>query len=92
MAVFGLIWFLGSALFSLALLQGGRLLRAMLLWGALGVLGVAYLNYVELGILQTVCLYCLSAHLLGITFLAATLVYWRFEPSSQLGAEEAVNS
>ncbi len=79
MAVFGLTWFLVSTALCVALLEGKQLTRHLLLWGVLGIAGVVYLNYVELMLLQTVCLYCLSGHILGIVILAAAILYARGE-------------
>jgi uncharacterized membrane protein len=77
MAIFGLAWFAVAIALTAGELSGRRLVESTIIWGLLGVAGVFYLNYVEIEILRTVCVYCLSSHILGVTFLAATILYAR---------------
>jgi uncharacterized membrane protein len=77
MAIFGLAWFAVAITLTAGQLSGRDLVEPLIIWGLLGVAGVFYLNYIEIEILRTVCVYCLASHILGVTFLASTIVYAR---------------
>lgn len=72
-AALGAAWFTVAAALSLTAALRGRCGRALLSWCVVGVLGVAYLIYLEVAVIGAVCLYCTLAHLLGlgVTGLAA---------------------
>ena len=65
-AALGATWFALAAALSLMVALGGRGGRALLSWCVAGMLGVAYLVYVEIALIGVVCLYCTIAHLLGV--------------------------
>ena len=72
----GLLWFLVSAVLAVvAMRQGKRWIRTtQLIWGALGILTVLYLVYVELVILHTICAWCTVVHALVLVSLLLIII------------------
>jgi uncharacterized membrane protein len=73
-AVLGVVWFLVALILSISLLPLNRssAARAVILWSVAGVAGVFYLVYVELVVVDAICLWCTVAHILIIAiFLLA---------------------
>ena len=75
-AALGALWFAVAATLSSIAWIKGRCGRALLAWCIAGMLGVAYLVYVEVALIGAVCLYCTMAHILGagITGLSAAAI------------------
>lgn len=74
-AIFGLVWFLGSTGLSIAGMRGstasrGRLRSVWTVWTALGALSVVYLVYLELMVIGRICLWCSGVHLIVLSMLA----------------------
>lgn len=72
----GLAWFVVSALLALAGIRSRqRWIRgAELAWTILGMLTVLYLVYVEIVILQTICLWCTAVHVVIFGSLLVAMV------------------
>lgn len=64
-AAYGAVWFVAASALSLASLRAPSLLRYLVYWGALGLIGIAYLTYVEIFVIGSVCVFCTLAHLMG---------------------------
>ena len=73
-AFYGLVWFVASATLSLASLKRHIARRMLLYWGALGLAGIAVLNYVEFFVIGAFCLYCSIAHVLGVGVFAMAYI------------------
>ena len=81
----GLFWFVVSGALAVVGLRAAArndyepdwLLRAQLIWSALGMVVVLYLVYAEIVVLHRICEWCTAVHLLT---LASLLVVMRREP------------
>lgn len=71
----GIIWFAVSGGLAALRLRGDSpaLARAQLAWGALGLLAVLYLVYVEIDRVGAICVWCTVAHALVLLTLLALL-------------------
>ncbi|HEU5199134.1 MAG TPA: vitamin K epoxide reductase family protein [Ktedonobacterales bacterium] len=95
----GLLWFLVSAVLAVgALRQSKRWIRTtQLVWGALGMLTVLYLVYVELVILHTICAWCTAVHVaifvsLMLVIIECYLSDWNQERAAEEEEEARITS
>lgn len=86
----GLLWFVVSAVLAIgALRQRQRWIStAQLVWGALGMLTVLYLVYVELVILHTICAWCTAVHVIVFVSLLVMIIERYLEGTQERAAEE----
>ncbi len=77
----GLVWFVVSGALALVVwrLRPGepRLLILELIWGALGMLTVFYLVYVEIVRLHKICAWCTAIHVTILVMLLIAVVQWQ---------------
>lgn len=76
-AFLGVVWFAVAAWLSMVVARNQNWLVYLLVWSLLAPGGVSVLAYIELFLIGAICPLCTSAHALGITILALTLVMWR---------------
>jgi len=71
----GILWFAVSGALAAARLRSESplLARTQLAWGALGLLAVLYLVYVEIDRVGAICVWCTAAHALVLLTLLAVL-------------------
>lgn len=72
-ALLGAAWFMIAIVFSAACLFREIFGKILFGWGLLGVVGVGYLVYIEIGVLHTICLYCTLAHVLGLAITITSI-------------------
>ena len=72
-ALLGAAWFIVAIVFSAACLFRKTFGKILFVWGLLGVAGVGYLVYIEIGVLHAICLYCTVAHVLGLAITVASI-------------------
>lgn len=72
-ALLGAIWFMIAIAFSAAAFFREIFGKILFAWGLLGVAGVGYLVYIEVGILHAICLYCTMAHVLGLAITVTSV-------------------
>lgn len=82
-SLFGVAWFAVMAVLTIV----RPFDRLMLAWLALGILTVAWLVFVELERLRTICLWCTAAHVLVLVIFVLAVLGPSFAPSA--GEEEA---
>lgn len=73
-ATFGLIWFLGASAISIVSFKFPIKRLFFLSWAIIGVLGILYFIYAEY-LIESICLLCTAAHLLGLSFLGLSYFY-----------------
>ncbi|MDJ0274968.1 MAG: vitamin K epoxide reductase family protein [Nitrososphaerota archaeon] len=73
-AAYGVAWFAVSSVLSLASLRSPSLMRYLVYWGALGLMGVAYLTYLEFFVIGSFCVFCTVAHLMGALVFGLALL------------------
>lgn len=94
----GMLWFLvagGLAVLAFAALRRGepearRLRQGLLVWGALGLLTVLYLVFVEIVRLRSICLWCTAIHLL--TFASFLVILNHLQQPSPAVAQSLARS
>ena len=73
-ALLGAIWFAVAITLSITSYLSTRFGRIFLGWCIIGMLGVAYLVYVEAVLLHAICIYCTFAHVLGAVLTALSVI------------------
>jgi uncharacterized membrane protein len=83
-AAFGLVWFAVAS--ALPFQNARKRSRQVLLlgWSLLALAGIALLMYVEFIIIGSFCIYCTSAHLLGIAVAGCSFATWRSRSQQRL--------
>lgn len=78
MEYYGAAWFTVSLLLSIFSLfsRVGKIL--LLGWSVLGILGVIYLVYVEVFLVNSICILCTVAHVFGILILLASYIGYKY--------------
>ena len=76
-AVLGLAFFVGMVVLCMPVFSGRLWSDLRVVGSAVGVVMVLWLLYVELFLVEAICLYCTAVHALTVAMLAATL--WRRE-------------
>jgi uncharacterized membrane protein len=66
LSALGLIWFVFAIIFSFRP-------HIILMWGVVGIGGAGYLIGIELFVLHTICLFCTTAHVLGIAIMICAI-------------------
>jgi len=70
-ALYGLAWFIVAFMLSLLSIRLTWPRSLLLAWSIVGLLGAAGLTYIELVIINAVCILCTVAHILGAGIFAA---------------------
>lgn len=74
MALYGVVWFALALALSLSSLRYEAAGLLLLGWSIAGVMGAAWLLYVEVALINAVCILCSAAHGLGAGILALSLL------------------
>ncbi|MEM2004270.1 MAG: vitamin K epoxide reductase family protein [Nitrososphaerota archaeon] len=78
MEYYGAAWFTVSLLLSLSSLLS-RMSKILLFgWSVLGILGVACLVYVEVFLVNSICILCTVAHAFGILIFSASYIGYKY--------------
>jgi uncharacterized membrane protein len=73
----GLVWFLvAMALASGIKKRGNWMLALLVVWSGIGLAGVLVLFFVEAFLVDEICLYCTSAHAIGLAVIGLTFLIW----------------
>jgi uncharacterized membrane protein len=83
-ALLGAFWFIVASLLAVGVVNKTSWIKFLLAWSVLGMVGVAWLVYVELFLIASVCLLCTLTHSIGIAILILTLAIWRGGHSQEL--------
>jgi uncharacterized membrane protein len=75
-ASLGLAWFLGALLLGILAAQNRSYLKLLLAWSGLAVAGTVVLFLIEVFLLEEICPFCTSAHVLGLGIAAITSKLW----------------
>jgi uncharacterized membrane protein len=78
MEYYGAAWFVVSLVLSVFSLVKTRARTALFGWSVLGLLGVAYLAYLEVFVINSICVLCTVAHVLGILVFSASFIGLRY--------------
>ncbi|MDW8092532.1 MAG: vitamin K epoxide reductase family protein [Nitrososphaerota archaeon] len=78
LALLGLVWFVVAGFLSINLGRERSYTMAMMVWSILGLLSITYLVYLEVFVINSLCVYCTVAHVMGtVVFASAYLAYVR---------------
>ncbi len=73
-AGYGLAWFAIALTLSILSTRSEKMRKPLLAWSILGLLGIAALVYVELAIINALCLFCTAAHILGVGIFSTSYI------------------
>ncbi len=71
---YGAAWFAVSLVLSVFSLVERKARTILLGWSILGLLGVVYLVYLEVFLINSICILCTVAHILGILTFSASFI------------------
>jgi len=76
-SLYGAVWFAATSTAAFLPVEGRVVLGFMKEWSVLGLVGVGTLVYVELVLINAVCLLCTVAHMHAILVAATTFLFIR---------------
>ncbi|MEM1965177.1 MAG: vitamin K epoxide reductase family protein [Candidatus Caldarchaeum sp.] len=71
-ALYGAGWFAAASTAAFLSSEKRRAARFLVAWSLLGILGIAALIYVELVLINALCILCTAAHVLGLAVAILT--------------------